>query len=50
MLRGEHKKPEHIKQLGTDKEVNEPNRNIPDIFELPKPNQVDEPDQVPLPV
>ena len=49
-LRGEHKNPEHVKQLGTDKEVNEPNRNVPDIVELPEPNQVDEPDQVPLPV
>ena len=49
-LKGEHKKPEHVKQLGTDKEVNEPNRNVPDIVELPEPNQVDESDQVPLQV
>ena len=39
-----------MKQVGIDKEVQEPNRNIPDIEELPEPNQVDETDQVPLPV
>ena len=51
-LKGEHKKPEHVKQLqiGSDKEVIDPNKNVPDIVELPEPNQVDEPDQVPLPV
>ena len=49
-LRGEHKKPEHVKQVGIDKEVHEPNRIVPDIVVLPEPNQVDEPDQVPLPV
>ena len=51
-LKGEHKKPEHVKQLGigTDKEVIDPNINVPDIVELPEPNQLDEPDQVPLPV
>ena len=48
-LKGEHKKPEHVKQVGIDKEVQEPNRNVPDVEELPEPNQVDEPDQVPLP-
>ena len=49
-LKGEHKKPEHAKQVDIDKEVHEPYRNVPDIEELPEPNQVDEPDQVPLPV
>ena len=51
-LKGEHKKPEHVKQLGigTDKEVIDPNKNVPNIVELPEPNQVDEPDQLPLPV
>ena len=39
-----------MKQVGTDKEVYEPNRIIPDVVELPEPNQVDELDQVPLPV
>ena len=33
-----------------DKEVHEPNRNVPDVEELSEPNQVEEPDQVPLPV
>ena len=33
-LREEHKKPEHVKQVGTDKKVNEPNRNIPDTVEF----------------
>ena len=28
-LKGEHQKPEHVKQVGIDKEV--PNRNVPDI-------------------
>ena len=49
-LKGERKKPEHVKQVGIDKEVEEPNRNVPDVEEIPEPNQVDEPDQVPLPV
>ena len=49
-LRGEHKKPEHVRQVSIDKEVHEPNRNVPDIEELPKPNQVDKLDQLPLPV
>ena len=49
-LRGEHKKPEHVKQEDMDKEVHEPNRDTPDIVELPEPNQVDELDQVPFPV
>ena len=42
-LKGEHKKPEHVKQVNLDKIV-------PDIKELPEPNQVDGPNQVPLPV
>ena len=37
-LGGQHKKPEHVKQGGTDKEVNEPNRNVPGIVELPERN------------
>ena len=49
-LKGEHKKPEHVKQAGIDKEVQEPNRNVPDTEEILEPNQVDELDQVPLPV
>ena len=49
-LKGEHKKPEHTKQVTIDKEVHEPNRNVPDVEEIPEPNQVEEPDQVPLPV
>ena len=51
-LKGEHKKPEHAKELGigSDKEVHDPKKDVPDIVELPEPNQVDEPDQVPLPV
>ena len=47
-LKGEHKKPEHVKQVNIDKEVHEPNRDVPDVEELPEPNQVN--DQVPLPV
>ena len=47
-LKGEHKKPEHVKQVNIDKEVQEPNINVPDVEEIPEPNQVD--DQVPLPV
>ena len=43
-LKGEQKKPEHVKQVGIDKEVHEPNRNVPAIEELPEPIQVDEPD------
>ena len=39
-----------MKQVSIDKEVYEPNRIIPDVVELPEPNQVDELDQVPLPV
>ena len=39
-----------MKQVSIDKEVHEPNRNVPDVEELPEPNQVEEPDQVPLPV
>ena len=49
-LKGELKKPEYVKQIGIDKEVHEPNRNVPDVEELPESNQVDEPDQVPLPL
>ena len=40
-LKGEHKKPEQPEPI--------PNKNVPDIVELPEPNQVDEPDQLPLP-
>ena len=47
-LKGEHKKPEHVKQVNIDKEVHEPNRDVPDVEELPEPNQLN--DQVPLPV
>ena len=36
-----------MKQVNIDKEVHEPNRDVPDVEELPEPNQVD---QVPLPV
>ena len=49
-LKGEHKKPEHVKQIGIDKEVQEPNRNVPNVEEIPEPNQVDETDKVPLAV
>ena len=49
-LKGEHKKPEHVKQVNIDKEVQEHNRNVPDVEEIPEPNQVDEPDHVPFPV
>ena len=49
-LKGEHKKPEHVKQVNINKEVQEPNRNVPDVEDIPEPNQVDETDQVPLPV
>ena len=49
-LKGEHKKPEHTKQVNIDKEVHEPNKNAPDIEEIPEPNQVEAPEQVPLPV
>ena len=31
-----------MKQVGIDKEVQEPNRNVPDVEEVPEPNQVDE--------
>ena len=34
-LKGEHKKPEHTKQVNIDKEVHEPNRNVPDVEEIP---------------
>ena len=37
-LKGEHKKPEHVKQVNIDKEVQEPNRNVPDVEEIPEPN------------
>ena len=47
-LKGEHKKPEHTKQVNIDKEVHEPNRNVPDVEELPEPKQIEEPDQVAL--
>ena len=49
-LKGEHKKPEHTKQVNIDKEVHEPNRNVPDTEEIPEPNQVEEPGQLPLEV
>ena len=39
-----------MKQVGIDKEVYEPNRIVSDIVELLELNQVDELDQVPLPV
>ena len=37
-----------MKQVNTDKEVQEPNRNVPDVEEIPEPNQVD--NQIPLPM
>ena len=49
-LKGEHKKPEHTKQVNIDKEVHEPNRNVPDVEEIPEFNKVEAPEQVPLPV
>ena len=49
-LKGQHKKPEHTKQVNIDKEVHEPNRNVPDVEEILESNQVDEPNQVPLSV
>ena len=30
-LKGEHKRPEHTKQVNIDKEVHEPNRNVPRV-------------------
>ena len=32
-LKGEHKKPEHTKQVNIDKEVHEPNRNVPEKYQ-----------------
>ena len=49
-LKGEYKKPEHTKQVNIDKEVYESNSNVPDIEEIPELNQVEAPEQVPLPV
>ena len=49
-LKGDHKKPEHVKQVGIDKEVQGNNRYVSDVEEIPEPNQVDELDQVSLPV
>ena len=52
-LKGEHKKPEHAKQVNIDKEVHEPNRNVPQVEEIPEVNQevpLEIPDEVPLPV
>ena len=49
-LKGEHKKPEHTKQVNIDREVHEPNRNVPDVEEIPELNQVEVPEQLPLPV
>ena len=52
-LKGEHKKPEHTKQVNIDKEVHEPNRKVPEIEEIPEINQevpLEIPDEVPLPV
>ena len=40
-----HKKPEHVKQPEPI-----PNKNVPNVVELPEPNQVGELDQVPVPV
>ena len=33
-LKGEHKKPEHTKQVNIDREVHDPNRNVPE--EIPE--------------
>ena len=44
-LKGEHIKPEHVKQPEPI-----PDKNVPDAVELSEPNQVDELDQVPVPV
>ena len=52
-LKGEHKKPEHTKQVNIDKEVHEPNRNVPEVEEIPEADQevpLEIPDEVPLPV
>ena len=52
-LKGEHKKPEHAKQVNIDKEVHEPNRNVPEVEEIPEVSQevpLEIPDEVPLPV
>ena len=43
-------KEQQVQEQGNNKEVNEPNRDTPHIVELPETNQVDELDQVPLPV
>ena len=51
-LKGEHKKPEHTKQVNIDKEVHEP-VNVPEIEEIPEVNQevpLEIPDEVPLQV
>ena len=32
-LKGEHKKPEHTKQVNIDREVHEPKRDVPDAEE-----------------
>ena len=48
LLKGEHKKPEHVKQPEPI-----PDKNIPDTVELPEPNQVDgefDQPQIPVPV
>ena len=42
-LKGEDKKPEDTKQINIDKEVHKTNRNVPDVEEIPEPNQVEEP-------
>ena len=52
-LKGEHKKPEHTKQVNIDKKVHDPNRNVPDVEEIPEPDQqipLEVPGEVPLPV
>ena len=52
-LKGEHKKLAHTKQVNTDREVHEPNRNVPKVEEILEVDQevpLEIPDEVPLPV